>query len=188
MRPNEKPVSPFLFIHLPTSTYNYISVRFSLGMRFTLQVLAHIQHASSYGVRAPTAHSLADANDYYVLQQRAAVAHVTLSALFILNVFNFCQLLFLPFSIGSETKHQEENKIDHIMRRMICARCESCMRYWMLNIMLSSALCVSHCFALSLVNTHRRATERIKMRERKWKKSHDRTTEKETQTSEKEMS
>lgn len=39
------------FTFLPSSTYNFISVWFLLGMRFTLQVLAHIQHASSYGVR-----------------------------------------------------------------------------------------------------------------------------------------
>lgn len=48
--------SSFTFQRRP---YNYnISTRFSLGMRFTLQVLAHIQHASSYGVRAPTSRAL----------------------------------------------------------------------------------------------------------------------------------
>lgn len=150
LRPNEKPVSPFLFIHLTNrSTCNYISVLFSLGMRFarfkcsvspSLVVHNPARIAIRCSVERPTdrpathIHShhgrkllcITAASSSEQWQWRVCDAICALSIWMV-----YFSLSAFGSSIQqsrSRNKAQNENKIDYIMRRMIYVRCESCMR------------------------------------------------------------
>lgn len=170
MRPNEKPVSPFLFIHLPSIV--------DIQLYFGLVLARHAIHASSacpyparivircslLGVRTPTsrAHIGRRKRLLCITAASSSSAYDAICAVHfgcvLFSVVVVVSFWFYHLALDPKQSIKKENKIDYIMWRMICARCESCMRCWMLNTyyVVKCFVCVSHCFAASLMNTHRR--------------------------------